>query len=296
VRRTAVGRARTLHEGMAAMLMATGADVARVKARFLGPFSLEIDGQPVSRWRAGKARALFQYLLVNRGQVVCRDKLYDVLWPANDSRQSSSLKVAAHAVRWILTAHADAPGLAMKLIHRDHGYLLWAEDAWLDIEELHRAFDQGRTASLAKDHATAVTWFRRAASLYTGDFLAGESGDWVEEQRQCARAVALHALTELRTDALTCEDWPEVFRCCRRILDLEPYHEETYQTLMLTHAELGEPSRVKDWYELCRRRLRDDLSIEPAERTRRILESALNRRRDSPAKGTADDAHLPWCK
>jgi DNA-binding SARP family transcriptional activator len=258
------------------MLMATGTG-ARVKARFLGPFSLEIDGQPVSRWRAGKARALFQYLLVNRGQVVCRDRLCDALWPDNDCHQSSSLKVAAHAVRGILKAHADAPGLAMKLMYRDHGYLLWAEDVWLDTEELHRAFDKGRTASLAKDHATAVMWFRRAANLYAGDFLAGESGDWIEEQRQRARAVAVHALTELRTDALTCEDWPAVFRWCRRILDLEPYHEETYQTLMLTHAELGELGRVKDWYELCRRRLRNDLNVEPAERTRRILESALNR-------------------
>jgi two-component SAPR family response regulator len=275
------------------MLMATGTGGARVKARFLGPFSLEIDGQPVNRWRAGKARALFQYLLVNRGQVVYRNRLYDVLWPDNDGRQSSSLKVAAHAVRRILNAHADAPGLAMKLIHRDQGYQLCAEDVWLDIEELYRAFDKGRTASLAKDYATAVKWFRRAANLYTGDFLAGESGDWIEEQRQWARAVALQALTALRTDALTCEDWPEVFRWCRRILDLEPYHEETYQTLMLTHAELGELGRVKDWYELCRRRLRNDLNVEPAERTRRILESAIHRRRNSPAMRTEGAAMVP---
>lgn len=250
-------------------------DRSALRARFFGTFGLEIDGNPVNRWRAGKARALFQYLLVNRGQVVQRDRLQDILWPDGECRSTSSLKVAAHAVRRVLDTQRDPAG-QLQLIHRDGGYLLLTGNAWLDTEEFQRACEQGRVASLAKDHTRAVEHFRHAMGLYLGDFLAGETDEWIVEQRTWIRGLVLAALTELRTDAVVREEWPEVVHWCRRTLELEPCHEETYQTLMMMHGELGEPGRVRDWYELYRRRLRQNLDLEPGERTERILLSALN--------------------
>ncbi|HLU95978.1 MAG TPA: BTAD domain-containing putative transcriptional regulator [Thermobifida alba] len=239
-----------------------------VVAHCLGPFRLEIAGRPVEHWRAGKARALFQYLLINRGRTVHRDRLHQVLWPESTNRGSSSLKVAVHAVRRVIGAHEVEGGPV--LYYRDHGYLLWIDSASIDLEEFERAFEEGRRAWAAKDHAVALERFRRAAELYTGDFLAGEDGDWIDEQRQWTRGIALRAMTTLRADALEREDWPEAMHWCRRILDLDPCHEDTYRVLMMMHGELGEIGRVRDWYEQCRRRLRDDLDVAPAERTEQL--------------------------
>ncbi|WP_405996962.1 hypothetical protein [Streptomyces sp. NBC_00829] len=54
---------------------------ARAVVRCLGNVSLMGRGSPVRRWRAGKARDLFLYLLVNRGRPVDRDELHGALWP-----------------------------------------------------------------------------------------------------------------------------------------------------------------------------------------------------------------------
>lgn len=246
-----------------------------VTVHCLGNFRLEINGHPVAHWRAGKARALFQYLLVNRGRLIHRDRLHEVLWPDSDDRSSSSLKVAVHAVRRVLGAYEKDDGF--QLVHQDHGYVLRARNAWVDLEEFERAFQKGRDAWVAKDHQRALEWFQTATDLYAGDFLASETSDWINEQRQWAQGLALRALAVLRADSLEREDWPAAMHWCRRVIALDPYHEDTYQTLMMIHGELGEVGRARDWYELCRHRLRKDLDAEPAERTERILASLTRR-------------------
>ncbi|GAA2894812.1 BTAD domain-containing putative transcriptional regulator [Streptosporangium fragile] len=254
-----------------------------VVARCLSQFRLEVDGRSVSHWRAGKARALFQYLLVNRDRPVHRDRLYEVLWPERGDRNSSSLKVAVHAVRRVLTEFEDRDGFT--LLHQDRGYLLRTNGAWVDIEEFERAFDRGRRAWVAKDHDSALACFQRAADLYAGDFLAGETGDWIDEQRQWMRDTALRALSVLRSESLEREDWPAAMHWCRRTIEVDPYHEAAYQTLMMMHGELGELGRVLSWYELYRHRLRNDLGIEPDERTERLLAALMRGRSRPPVPG-----------
>jgi len=127
---------------------------AAVTARFFGDFSVHVCGRPVERWRAGKARSLFQYLLVNRGRVVTRDKLYQVLWPDQEwSPTGSSLKVAMHGVRQVLHA-VDSDEPAVEIVNRDHGYLLKADDVWLDLDEFSSAIDTARAAELAGGAST----------------------------------------------------------------------------------------------------------------------------------------------
>ncbi|MEU4832223.1 BTAD domain-containing putative transcriptional regulator [Streptosporangium sp. NPDC023615] len=257
-----------------------------VVARCLSNFRLEVDGQAVSHWRAGKSRALFQYLLVNRERFVHRNRLHEVLWPEREDHGSSSLKVAVHGVRRVLGAFEERDGFT--LLYQDHGYVLRTNNAWVDIEEFQRAYDRGRSAWVAKEHDTAIAWFQRTADLYTGDFLAGETDGWINEQRQWMRGTALRALSALRTEALEREDWPSAMHWCRRALDVDPHHESAYQALMMMHGELGELGRVLSWYEVCRHRLRVDLGVEPSERTERLLTTLMRGRSlPSPSGGRA---------
>ena len=231
-----------------------------VAVRLLGGFSMAIDREPVNRWRAGKARGMFQYLLMNRGKLVSRDRLYEVLWPAAPNASGgSSLKVAAHALREVLGRTPAEAGLA--LVCRDRGYLLRAGDVWTDVDEFERC-------RAARDD-------RAAAELYRDDFLRGEDGDWVVEQREWYRAAVLRTLDRLREDALRRGDRAELVRWCRRSLELDPYREDTYRTMMAAHARSGELDRVVAWYRLCHRRLRDGLGVGPSVETHDLLVEAL---------------------
>ncbi|MGW4381393.1 AfsR/SARP family transcriptional regulator [Kitasatospora sp. NPDC004531] len=259
---------------------ADGAERPAVEVQCMGGFSLTIDGWPVRRWHAGKARNLFQYLLVNRERVVLRDTLYEVLWPEQVwSPGSSSLKVAAHALRRMLATQPLVEGRApIRIEHRDFGYVLHADGILVDAERLQAAFSAGRTAELRGDHAEASRHYREVTALYRGDYLAGESADWILEQREWYRSLALGALAHLREGALAAGDHLEAIRWSRQALAIDRYHEESYQTLMIAHGRLGELDLVRGWHELCARRLADELDLDPSPETDAILAQAMRGR------------------
>ncbi|MFG2990587.1 BTAD domain-containing putative transcriptional regulator [Streptomyces sp. NPDC048257] len=247
-----------------------------VRVRFLGDFELTVNGAPVQRWRAGKARGLFQYLVVHRGQMLTRDRLYASLWPGTDSTAGSSLKVAAHALRRVLDAHPDRPGdSGIQLVYRDFGYVLHITGLWSDLDRFQELVHTGLRAAAAGDAPLARTRLRAALGLYGGEFLRGESADWVVEQREYLRALALRALGVLRADAEAREDFVELIEVCRRTLEIDRHHEETYRALMAAHGRRGELACVRRWYELCARRMRDELAVAPGHETQRLLSTLI---------------------
>ncbi|WP_208836003.1 AfsR/SARP family transcriptional regulator [Streptomyces subrutilus] len=247
-----------------------------VRVRFLGDFELTVNGAPVQRWRAGKARGLFQYLVVHRGQMLTRDRLYASLWPGADSTAGSSLKVAAHALRRVLDAHPDRPGSSgIRLVYRDFGYVLHVSGLWSDLDRFQELVHGGLRAALARDTPLARTRLRAALDLYGGEFLRGENADWVVEQREYLRALALRALGVLRADAEAREDFVELIGICRRTLEIDRHHEETYRALMAAHGRRGELACVRRWYELCARRMREELSVAPDAETQRLLHTLI---------------------
>ncbi|WP_171053203.1 AfsR/SARP family transcriptional regulator [Streptomyces marianii] len=255
----------------------TGIARHAVRIRFLGDFELTVNGVPVRRWRAGKSRGLFQYLVIHRGQTLTRDRLYEALWPGSDGAAGdSSLKVAAHALRRVLDAHPDGPGESgIRLHYRDFGYALDIADLWSDVDRFQELAHAGLRAAASGDRALAREPLRSAVALYAGEFLRGERADWVAEHREYLRSLALRALDVLRADAAEREDFPDLIEVCRRTLGIDRHHEETYRALMTAHGERGEHACVRRWYELCARRLRDDLAVAPSRETDRLLHAML---------------------
>jgi two-component SAPR family response regulator len=252
------------------------APAAAITAQCFGAFSLRVGGVPVERWRAGKARSLCQYLLIHRGRLVLREKLHEVLWPGSERRpNSSSLKVAMHSLRQILAVPGDSGEPAACIVHHDNGYRLHADDVWVDLEQFEAFYDSARSADLHDDRETAVEHYRRAVDLYRGDFLAGESADWIDEQREWAKAMTLRALDRLRIGAIVQHDYLQAVDWCRRTLQLDPYQEEAYQTLIYVHGRYGDLGQVKSWYDLCVRRLRGDLDVQPMPATEQLFHRAV---------------------
>lgn len=66
-----------------------------------------------------------------------------------------------------------------------------------------------------------------------------------------------------------------VVRNCRRLLEIEPFREETYRTLIMTHARLGHLSQARQWYEICRSRMRNALQIDVDPATTQLFQQAM---------------------
>lgn len=249
---------------------------ARVAIRCLGSFSIKVGDNPVQHWKTSRSRSLFQYLLINRNKLVLKERLYEVLWPhATRSPSSSSLKVTVHTLRRILEAHGDSRD-RLRLAYQDYGYILRVDDGvWTDFIEFEKLAERAQTAKSRGNRSEAIHLYQRAIGLYRGDFLAGETADWVIEQREWLRSISLHALRYLSREALRQGESTAAATYCRRTLEIDPSDEDTYRTLMTMHAQRGELGQVKRWHALCTHRLREHLDVDPDEETNRLLVRAL---------------------
>jgi two-component SAPR family response regulator len=82
---------------------------ADVTALILGPLELSVAGRHVVRWNSLKARAVFQYLLINRGRPVRRDVLMDLQWPNHTYTSArNNLNVALYSLRNTSKVHGKA--------------------------------------------------------------------------------------------------------------------------------------------------------------------------------------------
>ncbi len=99
----------------------------------------------------------------------------------------------------------------------------------------------------------------------------------------------------LRADAEDREDFVELIELCRRTLEIDRHHEETYRALMTAHGRRGELACVRRWYELCARRMRDELAVAPGHETQRLLRTLIPAaaRAAAPAQAPASVGGAP---
>lgn len=249
---------------------------SRPMVRCLGSLTIEGFGIQVSRWRSGKARALFEYLVTHRGRVTPRDALIEALWPDPDAAASGvSLKVAVHALRQVLSEFNQAGRANLTVEAHESGYQLVAPDLWLDVDEFEQCCTLAARLDTNDRAEEALSFYEYACELYRGDFLSESRDDWAMFRRESLKDQYLFALARLADAAMADGDYRTCILRCRQLLELDPFREDTFRTLMICHARLGQPGRVRRWYELCVQTLHDDLDVAPAPETVRVYERAL---------------------
>ncbi|MFF1297246.1 MULTISPECIES: BTAD domain-containing putative transcriptional regulator [unclassified Streptomyces] len=248
-----------------------------VEIRTLGRFDVVVGGRLVTRWRAGRARHLLQYLLLHPGCVISRDVLFEELWP-DLSAPRSSLKVAVHTLRNILASEGAAvtgrnPS-GLRILTHEYGYSIETKNVWVDFQEFDSLVLGAQSGTVDAPRSTAQ--LQAAVELYQGDFLPGMTMPWVEPQREWLRSLALSALDRLLETAEGTYDDLQILHFCRKVLQIEPLHEKTYRTLIALHGRLGQFSQADRWYKLCASRLREAVGVGPAEETRLMYSRAVS--------------------
>jgi two-component SAPR family response regulator len=245
-----------------------------------------VGSRQLEGWRSGKARALFEYLIAHRGRPVPREALIQALWPNPDALAAgTSLKVAVHGLRQVLSELQVEGALPLAVIARDSSYELKAPDVWVDVEAFEHLCRVAGRLWIAGRQSEAVACYKQASELYRGDFLQDRWDDWVVFRREGLKDQYLLLLNRLATAALQERDYDQCIDYARQMLDEDNCREDTYRMLMVCHARLGQPGRVRRWYELCGRTLRSILEVEPDAETERVYRwaSTAGLRESSPA-------------
>ena len=236
----------------------------QLRVRVLGGLHLTVGGRPLVGLASAKARVLVVYLAVT-GTAQSRSALAGLLWsdlPEEAAR--TNLRLVLTKLRRALPQHVE--------VTRQSVALTADQPVWVD------ALEVARLAGAADDPVALLA----AVDLCRGEFLAGVEvpgaplfDQWVVAERAAYRAVMLGTLDQAVQLARERGDTDVGIQVARRLVALEPLHEEAHRALMWFLAHGGQPSAALAHYERCRSVLAEELGVEPSPATLALREEIL---------------------
>jgi DNA-binding SARP family transcriptional activator len=207
-----------------------------------------------------KVRALLAALLARRGQVVSVDALVHGLWadgPPAGAKAALQSKVSQ--LRGALERSEAGAGALVE--STPAGYRLRAAPDAVDADRFHRLTAASRDA----DPAAAADLLGRALSLWRGDPY-GEFGD-AEFARIEVNALAelrLTALAERAEARLALGQHTELVGELAALVEQYPLRERSWASYLRALYRSGRPAEASSAFHRLRRRLRDELGLDPS--------------------------------
>jgi WD40 repeat protein/DNA-binding SARP family transcriptional activator len=129
----------------------------------------------------------------------------------------------------------------------------------------------------------ALTSAAGARGVLARPLLPGAQSDWLESRRRELTLQLLRALEILARGRLDLGEATESLVAAEAALELDPYRESTYRTMMAAHALAGNPAEGTIVFERCRRLLADELGVDPAPATQALQLELLGRSDHHPS-------------
>lgn len=238
-----------------------------LRIQTLGKEIIERDGVLVltTDWRAAAAKELFFYLLFIGAET--REQISLNFWPDSSSnRVRSNFHTTLYRVRQALGENV--------IIFKDETYRVNSGlDIWCDAHEFQNLARQARPLP-TRDARTEDLW-RRAASLYHGDFLPQLDSEWILAYREELRETYLESVVRLGLCAQARKDYKQAIMMFKQALKLDPYREENHRTLMICYADQGERGKIQTHYRYLQRLFDEELAVEPSRETEVLVRSLL---------------------
>ena len=126
-------------------------------------------------------------------------------------------------------------------------------------------------------HESSLEELEQAATLYTGEFLAGLvvrdplAADWLSDRRAEFQSQLIRCLGSLLAAYNRLEQHDGIEQTASRLLDLDPLDEEAHRALMSVYLARGQRSLAFRQLQRCRKSLMQDLSIAPSPETEVLI-------------------------
>jgi DNA-binding SARP family transcriptional activator len=232
----------------------------RVELRFrcLGQFQLLSDpGRGIAASRKG-GREFLQYLVAHPHAAVARETLIDAFWPDADVDSAAHrLHVAASGARAALRAVSTGvdPIWCSSIGYGWHR----AIEIRTDVERFDECYRVGSLES-----------FDEGARIYSGDYFAGETADWIVRLRLGYMHKLVTMLDQLAHDALARNAHRSAVEYASRLIAIDRAHEEATRVMMRCLAKTGQRTLAIAEYGLLRDYLNRYLGVDPTAETMQL--------------------------
>ncbi|NLE43409.1 MAG: tetratricopeptide repeat protein [Chloroflexi bacterium] len=230
--------------------------VSRLEIFGFGESRVVRDGRVLSTsaWQAAAPRELFFYILTHGP--VSRDQIGIDFWP---DLEAVKMRNTFHATLYRIRRAVGTDAIVV-----ENGlYRIGPVTYWFDVEEFVDVFERARL--LPPHDWQAETLWRRATTLYTGDFLPDADRLWCVELRERYRDMFLDALIGLGRCCEVRRHYLEAVVYYRRALAVDSLREDVHKRVMECYVAADRRTDAISHFERCRDQFDKELGIEPAE-------------------------------
>jgi DNA-binding SARP family transcriptional activator len=218
-----------------------------------------------------KPRALLALLLLNANEVVSSDRLIDELWGGKPpATAATALHVHVSQLRKALKAGGE------RLATRGAGYVITLAPDQLDLRRFERLAGQGERALTRGDPASAATSLEAALDLWRGPPLADLSYEPFAQSPILRLEELRLSVLEAHGDAqLALGHHTALVPKLETLVTEHPFRERLWGQLMIALYRSGRQADALRAYSDLRRRLVDELGIEPSGTLQKLQRAIL---------------------
>ncbi len=230
-----------------------------LEVKFLGIPSIKLNGDEK---HLSFAKAEYVVYLLVYEKSMSRDKLCAMLW--GDTKEDVAKKSLRNAVYIIRKNLYD------EIIISPKRSLLQIDENCEIITDISKISDFSICSNLNEN---AVNSF---LDIYRGDFLV-EFENLLAALRGKYRKLYIDKLKEIITILIKKKSFALGESCCKRLIELEEFDEIGYRNLMLIYISQERYMKAVNIYNILENKLKENLSVEPLAKTRKMFEEIIKR-------------------
>ncbi|WP_049797350.1 AfsR/SARP family transcriptional regulator [Kribbella flavida] len=237
-----------------------------MEIRLLGPFEAVRGDEPVPGL-TGRVRTLLAILALAAPDAVSVDAIGQRLWgDAPPANLRPSVQTSVARLRTLLAPH-------LRVDTTPGGYALRIDPAKVDV---HRFMQLIESADSAADAAAQRERLTAALGLWRGEPFGGIRSDWLEQEQSPRLTEAYLSAVERRIDLdLAAGRQESALPELRELTARHPLRESLWLRLLTALHRSGRPAEALTLYEELRRRLADELGVDPEAQLRLLYAELL---------------------
>ncbi|MFI9388303.1 AfsR/SARP family transcriptional regulator [Kutzneria sp. NPDC052558] len=254
-----------------------------ITVRLLGEVQAFAGADPIDLGPPGP-RSVLAVLALRANTTVSMDELISALWGDNPPRSAEGgIYTHVSALRKVLEPGRHRKDEPRVLASSRAGYSLLLPPGSVDTCRFEAAAAQARRCWAADDFPGALARCDDALGEWAGTALNGATGPFAEAERPRLELLKLD-VSELRCAALVETGAADSAVATLTTLAAEnPLRERLHELLMLALYRTGRQAEALDVYGRLRRRLVEELGVDPSPATRRMHEHVLAGEAAEPA-------------